>query len=242
MVQESIRTAEIDAGTPAGEQLATLRHDLEAAIHGMVSLAEHREAGGGGHIRRIGEYAMLLARALSGRPPYDHWLTPRRIELLRLAAPLHDIGKMAIPDRILLKGGPLNRTEWEEMKRHTQYGRDALQRAEAAFGGSDFLEVARIIAYTHHERWDGRGYPEGLVAEEIPVPGQIMALADVYDALISVRVYRSAVSHREAVDRIRRERGAHFAPAVVDAFLEQEAAFQEVVQRFSDDGQDQMKR
>ncbi len=218
------------------ERARVLAHDLEAAIHCVASLVKGREIGRGQHVRRIQEYAGLLAEALADVEFYRDYLTPRRIRLLRLVAPLHDIGKVAIPDRILLKGGPLNRTEWEEMKRHTHYGRDAMERAERDFGGSEFLEMARLVAYTHHERWDGRGYPEGLLGEEIPVPGRIMALADVYDALVSERVYRGAVSHREAVDRIRRERGAHFAPEVVDAFLEREEAFREVIERLPDDG------
>ncbi len=217
-----------------GTQVRELTHDLETAIFCMASLAESRETAGGYHVRRVREYVVLLAGVLKQAPGFDDYLTPRRIQQLRLAAPLHDIGKVAIPDRILLKKGPLNRTEWEEMKRHTLYGRDALSQAEQDFGGSGFLEMAKLIAYSHHERWDGKGYPEAIPGTLIPMAGRIMALADVYDALISRRVYRGPCSHGEAVEKIRRERGAHFDPAVVDAFLQQEQAFLAVARRFAD--------
>jgi len=228
---------EITGGAAEPELEARVReltHDLEMSIFCMASLAESREATAGYHVRRTREYVALLAEELQGQAGFDDDLTPQRIELLKMAAPLHDIGKVAISDRILLKKGPLNRTEWEEMKRHTTYGRDALLRAEQDFGTSSFLAMARLIAYSHHERWDGKGYPEALLGEAIPVAGRIMALADVYDALISRRVYKSACSHKEAVEKIRRERGAHFDPAVVDAFLQREQDFLTVARRFPD--------
>jgi len=215
-------------------RVGELTHDLEMSIFCMASLAESREAAAGYHVRRTREYVALLADALQGEAGFEDYLTSQRIELLKMAAPLHDIGKVAIADRILLKKGPLNRTEWEEMKRHTTYGRDALLRAEQDFGTSSFLEMARVIAYSHHERWDGKGYPEAKIGEEIPPAGRIMALADVYDALISRRVYKGACSHREAVEKISRERGAHFDPVVVDAFLQREQAFLAVARRFAD--------
>ena len=217
------------------ERTRELNHSLDMAIYCMASLAETRDTETGYHVRRTQEYVKILAEKLQEHADFSEYLTARRIELIYKAAPLHDIGKVAIPDRILLKQGPLNRTEWEEMKRHTIYGRDALDHAEREFGPSEFLQLARTIAYSHHERWDGKGYPEAQLSKEIPIPGRIMALADVYDALISKKVYKSACSHQDAVEKIRAERGTHFDPRIVDAFLACEGMFLEVAHRYGDE-------
>ena len=218
-----------------GQQVVELSRTLDLTIYCMASLAEARDRSTVNHVRRTQNYVRILAEKLRTHPDYGPSLTEDEIELLFRAAPLHDIGKIAIPERILLKQGPLNRNEWEEMKRHTIYGRDALLRTEQEFGAEPFLERARDIAYTHHERWDGQGYPEGLLSKEIPISGRLMALADVYDALISTRVYKIAYPHEEAVEKIRKERGSHFDPEVVDAFVDTESAFREVASRFGDE-------
>lgn len=234
-------TAELrsENSQPDLEQLVRERtrefdHSLDMAVYCMASLAETRETGNGYHIRRTQEYVRILAQRLSREPEFSDYLSSTRIDLMCRACPLHDIGKVAIPDRILLKQGPLNRTEWEEMKRHTIYGRDAIDRTQKEFGSSEFLRMVGEIAYTHHERWDGRGYPAALAGPEIPIPGRIMALADVYDALVSKRVYKSAYSHREAVEKIRAERGTQFDPQVVDAFLSSEGEFRDTLARYPD--------
>ncbi len=231
--QSQIRDPQLEE--QAGEHMLELSRRLDLTIYCMASLAEARDRSTVNHVRRIQNYVRILADKLQCNPKFSPSLSAEAIELLYRAAPLHDIGKIAIPERILLKQGPLNRSEWEEMKRHTIYGRDALVRTEQEFGPEPFLEIARDIAYTHHERWDGQGYPEGLVGEEIPIAGRLMALADVYDALISQRVYKSAYPHNEAVEKIRKERGTHFDPEVVDAFVDKESAFFEVASRFGDE-------
>lgn len=166
---------------------------------------------------------------------YREYLSEQNRDLLFKSAPLHDIGKVGVPDDILLKPGPLQGEEWEEMKRHSVYGKVAIERVEEDIGACDFLETAKEIAYTHHERWNGTGYPEGLKEAEIPISGRLMAVADVYDALISRRVYKPAYSHEKAVEILRSERGEHFDPEVLDAFLATEQEFKNIAKRFKDD-------
>lgn len=209
------------------ERTRELMHTQDVTIVGFSTLAEYRNQETGWHILATQQYVGILARYLATSPKFSHFLTPENIELLRKSAPLHDIGKIAVPDRLLLKPGKLTAEEFEEIKKHTIYGRDALARAEQALGDvrSSFLSIAKEIAYTHHERWDGSGYPQGLAGDEIPISGRLMALADVYDALISPRVYKEAYPHAKAVEIIESERGKHFDPEVVDAFLDMEEVF-----------------
>jgi putative two-component system response regulator len=200
-----------------------------ATIQALASLAETRDNDTGGHIRRTQLYLEVLARSL--RPALD----AHTVDLMTRCAPLHDIGKVGIPDHILLKPGQLTPAEFEVIKRHPTLGRDALLRAEEMLGStSSFLRIARDIAYTHHEKWDGSGYPEGLAGEGIPLAGRLMAVADVYDALISQRAYKKAFSHEEAVAVIANGRGSHFDPILVDLFLEQAENFRAIAARFSD--------
>ena len=156
------------------------------------------------------------------------------MELLYLSAPLHDIGKVGIPDHILLKPGKLTDAEFETMKEHTVYGRDTLKIAADKLGGQSFLRFAMEIAYSHQEKWDGSGYPEGLKGEAIPVSGRLMALADVYDALISRRVYKPPFTHQRAVEIILQGQGSHFDPEMVDAFMEIQEDFRQIALRFAD--------
>ncbi|HCU69350.1 MAG TPA: metal-dependent phosphohydrolase [Desulfomicrobium sp.] len=213
-----------------------LLHTQDAIILGLTSLAETRDPETGGHIRRTQEYVRALAQRLARQPKYRNVLTPVTIELLYKCAPLHDIGKVGIADSILLKPDRLTDEEFTEMQRHTILGADTLADAarHTTHGAEQsFLALARDIAVSHHEKWDGSGYPYGLAGEEIPLGGRLMALADVYDALVTKRVYKEAMTHEEAVEIITQGRGVHFDPAVVDAFLESETRFRDILTRYS---------
>jgi adenylate cyclase len=206
----------------------------EATIESMSSLTETRDPHTGEHIRRTQNYIRLLAEYLKSQPRFSPFLDDETIDLLCKSAPLHDIGKVGVSDRILLKPGKLTDQEFEEMKQHTLYGRDTILAAERKLGDTSFLRFAREIAYTHHERWDGSGYPEGLKGEQIPVPGRLMALADSYDALTSKRVYKPQIPHEKAVEIIMEEKGSHFDPEVVDAFLEVKENFRQIALKYAD--------
>lgn len=207
----------------------------DATIMAMASLAETRDAETGNHIRRTQNYVRLLAEHLRGHPRLGPLLSDENVHLMYKSAPLHDIGKVGIPDRILLKPGRLSAEEFEVIKRHPRLGREAIEAAERVLGLSvTFLRFAKEIADSHHEKWDGSGYPEGLAGDRIPVSARLMAVADVYDALISERVYKKAFSHAEAVEVIRRGRGAHFDPDVADAFMALADQFRDVALRFAD--------
>ncbi|MEG0010497.1 MAG: two-component system response regulator [Aeromonas sp.] len=211
----------------------------EVTIQAMASLAETRDNETGNHIRRTQHYVKLLAELLRDHPRFRPFLNDETIHLLFKSAPLHDIGKVGIPDHILLKPGRLTKEEFEIMMTHTTLGRDAIQRAEDQLGMSvDFLRLAKEIAYSHQEKWDGSGYPEGLAGDAIPISARLMAVADVYDALISRRVYKPGMPHEEAVDIIRQGGGWHFDPDVCAAFLSATDQFKAIADRFSDSEQD----
>ncbi|MDG4582825.1 MAG: two-component system response regulator [Candidatus Competibacter sp.] len=210
----------------------------EVTILAMASLAETRDNATGNHIRRTQHYVQILARHLRRHPRFAAALTDETIELLFKSAPLHDIGKVGIPDRILLKPGHLTPAEFEIMKTHAVLGRDAIAAAERHLDTpNSFLRFAREIAYSHQEKWDGSGYPEGLWGERIPLSARLMAVADVYDALISRRIYKPALPHEQAVATIREGRGRHFDPDIADAFLECAEEFRAIAARFADDEQ-----
>ncbi|MFM4807699.1 HD domain-containing phosphohydrolase [Aeromonas hydrophila] len=206
----------------------------DVAILGLASLAETRDNETGAHIIRTQYYVKVLAEQLSRSDWERYPLDDTTIDLLFKSAPLHDVGKVGIPDAILLKPGKLTDEEFAIMKRHPQIGADALASAEAQLGSNSFLRLAREISLTHHEKWDGSGYPAGLVGEAIPLSGRLMALADVYDALISKRVYKPAFSHEQARTIIVEGRGRHFDPAIVDAFLACEEEFRQIAIRHKD--------
>jgi putative two-component system response regulator len=216
----------------------------DVTIHAMASLAETRDNETGNHIRRTQHYIKLLANKLRVHPRFAHFLdSDQTIELLFKSAPLHDIGKVGIPDRILLKPGRFEPEEFEIMKTHTTLGRDAITHAEQQLGiEMPFLTLAKEIAYSHQEKWDGSGYPEGLSGDDIPISARLMAVADVYDALISRRVYKSGMSHEKAVEIMIEGRGTHFDPDVLDAFLELQDAFQMVAKAYSDSDHDMDKK
>ena len=207
----------------------------DVTVLAMASLGETRDNETGNHLRRTQHYVKCLAEALRDHPRFAALLTPANIELLFKSAPMHDIGKVGIPDQILLKPGPLTREEFEVMKTHTTLGHDAIHRAERLLGHDmPFLRFAKEIALSHQEKWDGSGYPQGLAGEAIPASARLMAVADVYDALISRRVYKPPFPHDKAVAIITEGRGAHFDPDIVDAFLARADEFREIAARFAD--------
>jgi response regulator RpfG family c-di-GMP phosphodiesterase len=207
----------------------------DAIILAMASLAETRDNETGNHIRRTQHYIRVLAEAASVHPAFSSELSNAVIELLYKSAPLHDIGKVGIPDRILLKPGKLSADEFAVMKTHSELGMLAIANAQHHLGVSNnFLSVAQEIALTHHEKWDGSGYPNGLRGKGIPLAGRLMAIADVYDALVSERVYKSAVPHEKAVAIIVGEKGMHFDPDLVDVFETVASRFNEIHREFMD--------
>ncbi|MEM8878176.1 MAG: HD domain-containing phosphohydrolase [Pseudomonadota bacterium] len=202
-----------------------LQNSYQAILAVCMRLASLHDDETGGHIARTQSYVDILTGQLMRSAKYRDVIGARDRTLFRMAAPLHDIGKVGIPEAILTKPGKLSTEEFDLMKTHTLIGDDALGAAEKDVGRIEFLDVARRIAVSHHEKWDGSGYPHGLKGEDIPLPARIMALADVYDALRSSRPYKSAFSHEKARGIIVEGRGSHFDPDVVDAFLQIEGQF-----------------
>ena len=207
----------------------------DVTILAMASLAETRDSDTGNHIRRTQYYVRALALQLKTHPRFARFLTDANIETLFKSAPLHDIGKVGIPDRILLKPGHFDEQEMQIMKTHATLGRDAISHAEKSLGTQvEFLSMAKEIALSHQEKWDGSGYPQGLSGDAIPISARLMAVADVYDALISRRVYKEAMPHEQAVRIIAAGRGKHFDPDLVDAFLQISDEFRAIAERFAD--------
>ena len=212
-----------------GELLLT----RDATIVSMATLAEYRDPETGAHIVRTKNYVKLLAEQLCSIPKYSALLDETTIDMLHKSAPLHDIGKVGVPDNILLKKGKLTHGEYEEMKKHATYGRDAIKASERALAGtSSFLAFAREIAFSHHEKWDGSGYPRGFKGEEIPLSGRIMAIADVYDALVSKRCYKPPIPHAKAIriilDGDGRTLPEHFDPDILSAFEANAESFKQI--------------
>jgi putative two-component system response regulator len=216
----------------------------DVTIHAMASLAETRDNETGNHIRRTQNYVRVLAEKLRHHPRFSHFLDDDKIiELLYKSAPLHDIGKVGIPDKILLKPGRFEPEEFEVMKQHPALGRSAILNAEYELGLEvPFLKYAKEIAYAHQEKWDGSGYPLGLAGDNIPISARLMAVADVYDALISRRVYKEGMSHEQAVQLIIEGRGKHFDPDITDAFLALQDDFIAIAAKFWDSDADLAKK
>jgi cyclic di-GMP phosphodiesterase len=214
------------ADSAGREKAATQRLMVQA----LLSLTEVRDAETGRHSRRTQQYARLLAEQLSVQPAFRADLTAERIDLLSSLAPLHDIGKVGVPDHILNKPGPLTADELAEMRKHPALGREVIMKAEARVGVRDdiTMAMAKDIVYTHHERWDGTGYPQGLRGADIPIAGRVLALVDVYDAVRARSLYRRCLSHEETMQLIEQGRNTHFDPAVVDAFLQVSESFRKV--------------
>lgn len=213
-----------------------LEFSQDVTILALASLAEIRDNETGNHLRRTQAYIRLLAESLERHPRFSLKLTPGNIDLIYKSAPLHDIGKVGIPDEILLKPGKLTLEEFEVMKTHTTLGLEAIEKAEREIGRSaPFLAFAKEIAGSHQEKWDGSGYPKGLAGESIPISARLMAVADVYDALVSIRPYKEPFSHTQAYQIIAEGKGKHFDPDIVDAFLKIHSKFEEIAKRYSDE-------
>jgi PAS domain S-box-containing protein len=206
----------------------SIKQTQSAAILGFARLTEYRDKNTGKHLKRIREYVKVLAMSLKGRPHYHDYITERYIEDLCLSSVLHDVGKVAIEDSILLKPGKLSADEFLRIKDHARMGGDALRDVDRELKQESFLTIGKEIAYYHHEHWDGKGYPEGRKGEEIPLSARIVALADVYDALTSDRPYKQAMPHENAVQIIREGRGTQFDPDITDAFLSNEEVFDRI--------------
>ncbi len=218
------------------KRLSEINHLQDASIYVMVSLAEFRDECTGNHIRRTQEYVRLLAIELAKLPHYSALLTPAYIEQMSKSAPLHDVGKIAIPDHILLKPGKHTPEEFAIMKTHAERGYEMLRRAGEHMGEQgEFLTLAMEIAGSHHEKWDGSGYPKGLSGSAIPLSARLMAVADVFDALLARRPYKEPMSNEQATRIILEGRGQHFDPEVVDTFIAILPQFEEVAQRWVDE-------
>jgi putative two-component system response regulator len=218
------------------KRLSEINHLQDASIQVMVSLAEFRDENTGNHIRRTQAYVRLLAVELSKLDHYKDLLTPNYIEQVAKSAPLHDVGKIAIPDGILLKPGKHTPEEMVIMRTHAQRGYDMLKQAGVQMGQhGEFLAVAMDIAGSHHEKWDGSGYPKGLKGNEIPISARLMALADVYDALLDTRPYKKPMTMEQTISIILEGKGTHFDPEVVNAFLTLQDEFERIAKMWADE-------
>jgi response regulator RpfG family c-di-GMP phosphodiesterase len=216
--------AEISA---ANEKLQKARTET---VLGMATLSEYRDRDTGLHLQRVSQLCRILAEELRHTPPMDSYITDEYVEDLVLSSVLHDIGKVGVSDAILLKPERLTEEEFQSVKAHTLLGGDALESVEKRMDGRSFFTLGKQIAYSHHERWDGKGYPSGLSGDAIPLSARIVAVADTYDAITTNRVYRAALPHDEAMRRILKGRGTQFDPSVVDAL----AACQSTVMLLTD--------
>lgn len=212
-----------------------LENARQVTIESMSAVAETRDPETGAHIKRTQHYVRAIAKRLRDSGQYAELLTDEHIHLLFLSAPLHDIGKVGVPDHILLKPGPLTEEEWVIMRRHAEFGRRIILSTSQHIEGDNFLSVAAEIAATHHEKWDGSGYPAGLAGDAIPLSGRIMAVADVYDALVNRRCYKEPFPHAKAMTMMRQLRGTAFDPVVLDAFFEIEDEVTRIAADFRDE-------
>lgn len=207
----------------------------EVSIHALARLAETRDPETGNHLLRTQEYVRLLANGLKNHPRFSKFLDERTINSLAKSAPLHDIGKVGIPDYILLKPGKLTAEEFEVMKTHAKLGSDAIEQAERDSEKEvEFLSIAKEIAHFHHEKWNGTGYPAGLSGDDIPISARLMALADVFDALICKRVYKDAFTFESAYQIIVGDSGTHFDPDIVTCFIEQFETFKKIAEAYAE--------
>jgi len=233
----------VSAPVPLGDDSAQAAQALRVAFFAMATLAELRESDTESHLLRVQRYVRVLADKLKSHSAFAPTLTPGYIDLLCASVPMYDMGTVGIPDRILLKPGRLTPEELAIMRTHTTLGFDALVRAEKTLGQtSTLLAIAKEITLSHQEKWDGQGYPQGLAGARIPVSARILAVADVYDALISNKVYKQGVEHEAAVQVIFSERATHFDPDVVDAFIEVSPEFAAIAQKYADTDADMQKK
>ncbi len=215
-------------------QVAEISTAQLAAIYAMSRLAESKDPETGAHLERMREYCRVLSQALGRQPAYRAQIDASFVETIYAASPLHDIGKVGVPDQILLKPGRLDAQEWELMKTHTVIGAETLRAVHQQYGPNAFIGMGIEIAEGHHEKWDGSGYPRGLAGTDIALPARILALGDVYDALTSRRCYKAPFSHADSRALIVEARARHFDPAVVDAFLATEDEFIRIRRYYQD--------
>lgn len=233
-VTKPFNPMEILARLRAGQRLLSL-DSAEMTIFALAKLAESRDPETGAHLERVRSYCKLFAERLKAGSPYAERIDEEFVRLIFQTSPLHDIGKVGIPDCVLLKAGRLTDEEFATMKTHTLQGAATLEAAVQKYPNARFLRMAYEIALTHHEKYDGSGYPNGLRGEEIPLAGRIMAVADVYDALTTKRVYKSAFSHQIAREIIVKDSGTHFDPVVVDAFIDTERECVQIRQSYDEE-------
>jgi putative two-component system response regulator len=234
----------MDAELPQSSlDVAESLHATQVVVFALATLAELRESDTESHILRVQHYVRVLAKRLQAHPSYAEVLNPAYIEELVLSVPMYDMGTVGIPDRILLKPGRLTPEELTIMRTHTTLGYEAIVRAERTLGRpSPLLVIAKELTRSHQEKWDGSGYPQGLSEAQIPVSARIVALADVYDALISNKVYKEGVPHDKAVQIIFSERGSHFDPDIVDTFIEIHEEFAAIAKRYADSDADMQQK
>ncbi len=231
--QEKQEKAREKAAQTAREQAQALIRTRDAVIFGLAKLADSRDPETGDHLERIAGYSTTLAAALREHPQFRDQISSAFVRLIGLSAALHDIGKVGIEDRILRKPGPLTASERRAMQEHTVIGGTCLQQLERRLGSTNFLQMARQIAYGHHEWWNGQGYPYKLAGEEIPLAARIVAIADVYDAVRTKRVYKEAVPHDQCVKIIRELAGKQFDPVIVEVWLGIEHKFRAIADQYS---------
>ncbi|MDM8515310.1 response regulator [Desulfobacterales bacterium HSG16] len=234
LAEEDLANQNILLEKEVGKYSKELLLTRNAMIDSLSSLGETRDIETSGHIQRTKNYVRMLADHLQKQGVYQNELNDSMIELLYQTAPLHDIGKICVLDRILLKPDTLTTEEIEEIKKHTIYGQKAIMKIEEDIGSDDFLRIARQMAYSHHEKWDGSGYPQGLKGKDIPIAGRLMAIAGVYDALISRRVYKEPIPHSKSVEIISEVSNREFDPNMIDAFLDLQEDFREIALEFAD--------
>jgi putative two-component system response regulator len=234
-LQDQLRDRNARLSSELDERMVQLDRLRESTLFVMISFAEFRDESTGNHVKRTQEYVRVLATHLWEQNAHLDVLTPETISLIAKSAPLHDMGKVAIPDSILLKPGKLTDAEFEVMKTHPMHGWEMLRRAALRMGDdTDFLSFAMEIARSHHEKWDGSGYPDHLVGDQIPLSARLMAVADVYDALISRRPYKEPMTHEMARSYIVSHSGAHFDPEIVQAFLALQPHFIDIAKKWHD--------
>jgi putative two-component system response regulator len=231
-IVKPFQPSELTLRVRVGERLLGLE-TRDLLIFVLAKLAEARDNDTGAHLDRVRAFSRVIAEHLARQPKYREVINADFVRLIYLTSPLHDIGKVAVPDFVLLKPGPLTHEEFEMMKSHTTYGAETLDAAYREYPSARYLGMARDIAASHHEWYDGSGYPEGLAGNKIPLAARIVALADVYDALTSKRVYKDVFTHERAKTIVVQDRGTHFDPDVVDAFLANEAKFLEIQRAFA---------
>ncbi len=232
--QDQIEKFNLELQNRVSKQVFEITAAQHSTIFAMAKLAESRDPETGEHLLRIREYVKTICRRLCMHPRYASILDDDYIENICAASPLHDIGKVGVPDNILLKPGKLTAEEFNTMKIHTTVGAETLREVNRLHPGNDFVRIGIDIAESHHEKWNGKGYPHGLVGENIPLVGRILALADVYDALTSKRCYKEAFTHARSLEIIVNDSGIHFDPDVVDSFIQAEIDFVHIRENYVD--------